>query len=121
VKEKRSATTPVIKVARSVPVPAAVPAMPATVATVRLWKRSAGRVLAMVDIAAYENVATAKHARRRDVARGEGRGDEREDAQRPARDHEAARAPDRPPAANEPAGDGAAEEVAEAGAENGTQ
>ena len=37
VKEKRSATMPMRYVAPIVPVPAAVPAIPATVATVRLW------------------------------------------------------------------------------------
>src|SRR4029450_9515902 len=44
-----------------VPSPAPVPDMPATEPTARVWKRSAGSEMAIVDIAAYEKGATAKH------------------------------------------------------------
>src|SRR6185295_2896623 len=47
--EKRSATTPMRNVATIVPAPAAAPAIPATDATARFSKRSAGRASAIVD------------------------------------------------------------------------
>src|SRR5262249_10601082 len=62
VKEKRSATMPIRKVEPIVPRPAPVPARPATDATARLWKRSAGSAIAFVESAAYEKVATAKQS-----------------------------------------------------------
>src|SRR6266511_1277102 len=64
VKEKRSAMIPIRNVEPIVPRPAAVPDRPETVATARLWKRSAGKESAMVDMAAYEKVAIAKQATR---------------------------------------------------------
>src|SRR5215467_4942751 len=60
--EYRSVILPIARVEAIVPIPAAAPLIPLTVATVRLGNRSAWKVRPIVDQAAYEKVDIANRA-----------------------------------------------------------